>query len=250
MNGEVPPVYLVVGGSGGIGSAVARQLVSQGASVAIAGRDAARLSAAASGGVIETYELDARDGGGVERVLQEVHGKHGRLEGVVNCAGSILLKPAHLTSDQEFSDTIAASLTTAFNVLRGAVRLMMKQAGGGSVVLCSSVAAKRGLINHEAIAAAKAGVEGLALAAAASYARYQIRVNCVAPGLTRTPLTRALTQNEVVAKSSAALHPLGRIGEPEEVASAICWLLDGKQGWVTGQVIGVDGGMGRIQARS
>ena len=126
---------------------------------------------------------------------------------------------------------------------------MMRQTGGGSVVLCSSVAAQRGLINHEAIAAAKAGVEGLALAAAASYARYGVRVNCVAPGLTRTNLTRALTQNENVARTSAALHPLGRIGEPAEVASAICWLLDQEQCWVTGQVIGVDGGLGRIQAR-
>ena len=101
----------------------------------------------------------------------------------------------------------------------------------------------------KAIAAAKAGVEGLALAAAASYARYQIRVNCVAPGLTRTGLTRALTQNEAVAKTSAALHPLGRIGEPAEIASAICWLLDRRQSWVTAQVFGVEGGLGRIQAR-
>jgi len=127
---------------------------------------------------------------------------------------------------------------------------MMKQAGGGSIVLCSSVAARRGLVNHEAIAAAKAGVEGLALAAAASYARFGIRVNCVAPGLTRTDLTRSLTQNETVAKMSAALHPLGRIGEPAEVASAICWLLDREQSWVTGQVIGIDGGLGHVQARS
>ncbi len=74
-------------------------------------------------------------------------------------------------------------------------------------------------------------------------------MNCVAPGLTRTVLTSMLTQNEAVAKASAALHPLGRIGEPAEVASAICWLLDGTQSWVTGQVIGVDGGLRSVQAR-
>jgi NAD(P)-dependent dehydrogenase (short-subunit alcohol dehydrogenase family) len=182
--------------------------------------------------------------------MQSVLTNHGRVDGVVNCAGSILLKPAHLISDQEFADTIAANLTTAFNVVRAATRLMMKQAGGGSIVLCSSVAARRGLVNHEAIAAAKAGVEGLALAAAASYARFGVRVNCVAPGLTRTELTRSLTQNETVVKMSAAMHPLGRIGEPAEVASAICWLLDREQSWVTGQVIGVDGGLGQVQARS
>ena len=147
-------------------------------------------------------------------------------------------------------DVPPANLATAFNIVRAGTRLMMRQSGGGSIVLCSSVAARRGLINHEAIAAAKAGVEGLALAAAASYAKFSVRVNCVAPGLTRTDLTRSLTQNETVAKMSAALHPLGRIGEAKEVASAICWLLDPEQAWVTGQVIGVDGGLGSVQASS
>jgi NAD(P)-dependent dehydrogenase (short-subunit alcohol dehydrogenase family) len=161
-----------------------------------------------------------------------------------------LLKPAHLISDGEFADTLASNLTTAFNVVRAATRAMMRQAGGGSIVLCSSAAARRGLVNHEAIAAAKAGVEGLALAAAASYARNGVRINCVAPGLTRTGLTRNLTANDAVAKASAALHPLGRIGEPDDVASAIAWLLDREQTWITGQVIGVDGGLRHVQARA
>jgi NAD(P)-dependent dehydrogenase (short-subunit alcohol dehydrogenase family) len=122
--------------------------------------------------------------------------------------------------------------------------------GGGSIVLLASAVAQRGMINHEAIAAAKAGVVGLALSAAATYARYNIRVNCVAPGLTRTPLTAALTQNELTLKASAALHPLGRIGEPEEVASAIRWFLSPDQRWVTGQVLAVDGGLSTVQPRT
>jgi NAD(P)-dependent dehydrogenase (short-subunit alcohol dehydrogenase family) len=105
------------------------------------------------------------------------------------------------------------------------------------------------MINHEAIAAAKAGVVGLALSAAATYARYNIRVNCVAPGLTRTPLTASLTQNEQTLKASSALHPLGRIGEPDEVASAIRWFLSPEQSWVTGQVLAVDGGLSSLQSR-
>ena len=105
------------------------------------------------------------------------------------------------------------------------------------------------MINHEAIAAAKAGVVGLAQSAAATYARYNIRVNCVAPGLTRTPLTATLTTNEASLKASTALHPLGRIGEPHEIASAIAWLLDPEQSWVTGQVIAVDGGLSSVQPR-
>ena len=117
------------------------------------------------------------------------------------------------------------------------------------MVLVSSVAARLGLTNHEAIAAAKAGVSGLVLAAAASYAARGIRVNAVAPGLVRTPLTARLTQNEATLKASVAMHPLGRIGEPADIASAIEWLLNPAQGWVTGQVLSVDGGMGAVRPR-
>jgi NAD(P)-dependent dehydrogenase (short-subunit alcohol dehydrogenase family) len=123
-------------------------------------------------------------------------------------------------------------------------------AHGGSIVLLSTAAARIGLANHEAISAAKAGVEGLALAAAASYASKGIRINCVAPGMTRTPLSAKLLQNEVMAKASASMHALGRIGEPNEIASAIEWLLDPEQSWVTAQVLGVDGGLSRIRSRA
>lgn len=246
------PVGLIVGGAGGIGSALARRLAAQGWRLVLTGtgRDPARLAAVAAETGAESQVLDARDSAAVEALLQSVVAAHGRLDGVANCAGSVLLKPAHLTSDQEFADTLAINLTTAFHVVRAAARVMMRQTGGGAIVLCSSVAAQRGLPNHEAIGAAKAGVEGLALAAAASYARSGVRVNCVAPGLVRTDLTQALTRNEAMAKASAAMHPLGRIGEATEVASAMAWLMAPEQGWVTGQVIGVDGGLGRVQART
>ena len=250
MSNEHSPVMVIVGGAGGIGSAVAQKMAARGCRLILAGRNAERLQSVAAETAATAFPLDALDSAAVDAMMQSVLTSHGRVDGVVNCAGSILLKPAHLISDQEFADTLALNLTTAFNLLRAAVRVMMKQAGGGSIVFCSSVAARRGLVNHEAIAAAKAGVEGLALAAAASYARFGVRVNCVAPGLTRTEMTRALTQNETVAKMSAAMHPLGRIGEPAEVASAICWLIDAEQSWVTGQVIGIDGGLGQVQARS
>jgi NAD(P)-dependent dehydrogenase (short-subunit alcohol dehydrogenase family) len=123
----------------------------------------------------------------------------------------------------------------------------MKQ--GGSIVLVSSAAARVGLANHEAIAAAKAGVIGLALSAAATYAPRGIRVNCVAPGLVRTPLTSRITENEAALKGSLAMHALGRIGEASDVASAMEWLLDPAQAWVTGQVIGVDGGLASLRPR-
>jgi NAD(P)-dependent dehydrogenase (short-subunit alcohol dehydrogenase family) len=113
----------------------------------------------------------------------------------------------------------------------------------------SSAAARIGLANHEAIAAAKAGLEGLARSAAATYARQRIRFNVVAPGLVRTPLTRGLVANELAEKASLAMHPLGRLGEPGDVARAIAWLLDPDQNWITAQVLGVDGGLADVKAR-
>ena len=130
---------------------------------------------------------------------------------------------------------------------RSAARAMLKT--GGSVCLVSSAAARIGLANHEAIAAAKAGVIGLVLSAAASYAPRNIRVNCVAPGLVRTPLTARITENEAALKGSIAMHALGRVGEPDDVASAIEWLMDPAQSWITGQVLGVDGGLATVRSR-
>jgi len=242
------PSILIFGASGGIGSALARQLAAQGCHLTLVSRDQGRLDNLAAEVHAEAFSLDATDSAAVERCVAEVSEKHGRLDGVVNCAGSLLLKPAHLTTDAEWAAVLGANLTSAFHILRSATARMMKT-GGGSIVLMSSAVAQRGMINHEAIAAAKAGVAGLALSAAATYARYNIRVNCVAPGLTRTPLTQALAKNEASLKLSAALHPLGRLGEPDEVASAIRWFLSPEQSWVTGQVLAVDGGLSSVQAR-
>lgn len=243
-----PHSIIIFGATGGIGSALARQLAAQGCHLSLVARDQGRLDALAAELKAEAFSLDATDSAAVERCVAEVTEKNGCLDGVVNCAGSLLLKPAHLTSDAEWVAVLGANLTSSFHILRSATARMMKT-GGGSIVLMSSAVAHRGMINHEAIAAAKAGVAGLALSAAATYARYNIRVNCVAPGLTRTPLTQALTKNEASVKISAAMHPLGRIGEPEEVASAIRWFLSPDQSWVTGQVLAVDGGLSSVQSR-
>jgi 3-oxoacyl-[acyl-carrier protein] reductase len=239
---------VVVGAGGGIGRELCRRIVSAGGTVVACGRRAEPLLAlkAELPAAVEVRELDATNAEAVSAMLESVAAS-APITGVANLAGAFLLKPAHLTSPAELNEQIAQNLTTAFNVVRGASKAMMNT--GGSIVLMSSVAAKVGLASHEAVAATKAAVEGLARSAAASYAARGIRVNVVAPGLTRTPLTERITGNEASLKVSVAMHPLGRIGEPPDIASAIMWLLSPESGWVTGQTIGVDGGLGNVRAR-
>ena len=239
--------FVVLGGSGGIGSAVCQKLSEAGARVIAAARNPERLKATADATGVDTRTIDATDYAQVQELLTSVSKESGGLHGVACCIGSILLKPAHLTSHEEFNDTIDANLLTAFNTVKAGARGMMS--GGGSIVLCTSAVAQTGIPNHEAIAAAKAGVVGLTRSAAATYASRNIRVNCVAPGLTETPMTRSLFDNEASFKASLSMHALGRLGRPDDIASAITWLLDPKNDWVTGQVIGVDGGLGQLRPR-
>lgn len=225
--------FLLIAASSDIGAATARRLRDAGHRVITTARDTS---------VIEPdMILDATDFDAVDRVVSDA----GELDGIAVFAGSMLLKPAHLTSREQYDDIVAASLTTSF----AAVRAAGKHLRGGSVVLTSSAAALAGLSNHDAIAAAKAGVIGLTLSAAASYAARDLRINAVAPGLVQTRLTEGLTASETSRKVSEAMHPLGRLGEPDDVARAVEFLLEPANAWITGQVLGVDGGLGSLRPR-
>lgn len=225
--------YLVIAAGSGIGHATVLLLRAAGDTV---------ITTARAASVDADIVLDATDFDAVDSAFEQA----GQLDGVACFAGSMLLKPAHLTSREQYDDVIAASLTTSFATVRAAGRRMR---AGGAVVLVSSAAALAGLSNHEAIAAAKAGVVGLTLSAAASYATQGLRVNAVAPGLTRTRLTSSLTASEGSRKVSEAMHALGRLGEPEDVARAVVFLLDPANDWITGQVFGVDGGLSHVRPK-
>jgi NAD(P)-dependent dehydrogenase (short-subunit alcohol dehydrogenase family) len=145
-----PPVYVVVGGPGGIGSEVCRRLSEKKARVVAASRSQEKLSNLSAALGVDHLVLDATISEQVKRCVDQIAERYGRIDGVVNCVGSLLLKPAHLTSDKEWDATIMNNLHSAFYILRSAARAMMKS-GGGSIVLISSAAARVGMANHEAM---------------------------------------------------------------------------------------------------
>jgi NAD(P)-dependent dehydrogenase (short-subunit alcohol dehydrogenase family) len=239
------PVYALIGATGGIGSEVARQLADDGANLVLGARTESDVQELARETGGEAFPLDATEFGEVQDFVKHTKQTYGGFDGIVNFAGSILLKPAHLTSIDEYREQVSKNLDTAFNTVKAAARPMMR--GGGSIVLMTSAVARTGLKNHEAIAAAKGGVTGLMRAAAATYAGRGVRVNAVAPGLVESRMSSDILSSEAGRKQSEQMHALGRVGQPADVAPAVCWLLDPETDWVTGQVIGVDGGLGTVR---
>lgn len=237
---------VVVGSAGGIGTRLCEMLSDSGWTLVLAGRNTENIEAqrrTLGGCVDSSHTLDASDFDSFDDLLAQ----HQDATALVNLAGSILLKPSSSTSREDFDRTVSQNLTTAFACVRAAGKHMRKN--GGSVVLMSSCAAQIGLSNHEAISAAKAGVEGLVRSAAASYASNGIRFNAVAPGLVETPLASGILSSDPARKASESMHPLKRIGQPEEIARVIGMLMEPESSWITGQVIGVDGGMATVRPK-
>ena len=239
-------VVWIIGGSGGIGSNIARRMSNNGWKVIISARDIEKLNLVSDGKSIESLVVDATNADDVQEKAKEINEKYGSLDAVVNSVGSIFLRPLHATSSEQFMDTINQNLVTSFNVIRATAKIMMR-GNGGRIVLFSSAAASLGMPNHAAISAAKAGVEGLARAAASDYAKRGIRVNVISPGLVETPLSSHLLASEQSRKISEDMHPVGKIGNTDDIASVAEWLIGSAPEWMTGDIIPVDGGLTNLK---
>ena len=211
----------------------------------LSARNEAPLTALASEEGAQACTVDVPQPESIQHAFTSLLRTHGRIDAVVLAVGSILLTSAHRTSLDEWHTVITQNLHAAFYVVRAVTDKMQRQPDGGSILLFSTAAAQIGFANHEAIAAAKAGVEGLARATAASYAPRNIRVNVIAPGLVDTQLARPITANAAALEASRQMHPLGRIGVADEVAHIAEAVLTST--WMTGQVVVVDGGLAGIK---
>jgi NAD(P)-dependent dehydrogenase (short-subunit alcohol dehydrogenase family) len=238
------PSYLILGATGVIGRVLCDRLSRRGASLVLGGRDPEKLNqlAAATGGM--ACPGDARDAAAVERAVAQAVHRCGRLDGAVNLVNlieSILFEPAHSPHSEDGNERVAGNLSLAFHLVQCAAKAMWGE--GGSIVLVSPTTADSERVNHEAIAAAEAGVKWLTRSATASFTAPNVRVNCVAPDLVRTPLTNRLTEAPASLVAWEALRPLGCSSDLEDVAAAIAWLLEPANSRVSGQVVNVDGGL-------
>lgn len=237
-------VAIVTGASRGIGMAVATMLAENGASVVITSKEKSKLEKA-SEKIQNSFAIagDIRKTDDVQNVVKKTVERFGRIDILVNNAGIFpQVKLLHEITEAEWNDVIDVNLTGQFRFTKFVIPHMMKN--GGCIVNVSSDAGLKSFENFEADAytASKAALVMLTKAWAIEYAKHKIRVNCVCPGIVETDMTRPYLMTESDRAIASSEHPIGRIGDPDDVASAILYLVSEDSSWVTGAVLPVDGG--------
>ncbi len=236
-------IALITGASGGIGSALCRQLQAQGCQVAAVGRDAGRLTEVDAAVRIVADTTTPEGAMLAISTCQEALGAAPML--LAHCVGSTLIAPLHRTRLEAYREVMRVNLDSAVFMLQAWIAAL--KGGPGAAVFASSVVARIGVANHEAIAAAKGGVEALVRSAAATYAAQGLRVNAVAPGMTETPMTAGMLKMPAMRDGAARQYPLGGVQTADQVADAMAWLLGDSAARLTGQVIAVDGGFTTVR---
>ena len=231
--------YVIFGATGSIGSSLAKQLKNSGNDVHLVGRNESELSSVSEKLVCSHTVADVLEDGFIKKVKSDIS----EIKGLAYCVGSIDLKPLRMVNEQDFQKCMKLNLYSAVEAIKGYQESLKKNKG--SIVLFSTVAAQRGFTNHAIIASAKAAVEGLTVSLAAEFAP-NIRVNCVAPSLTKSKIAEPMLKNTAIAEGIAKAHPLKRLGEGKDSAALAKFLLTEDSSWVTGQIISVDGGRSKL----
>lgn len=236
-------VAIITGGGSGIGKAIAMAFVREGAKVVIAGRDGTKLDRAELdiGGECLAVNSDVSKASDVQKLVDAALGKFQRINVLVNNAAVLLPGTAESLSEEDFDQTFNINVRGLW-LLSRAVLPQMRASGGGSIVNIASVLSLLGARNRVAYAASKGAVMAMTKAMALDHAAENIRVNCICPGIVATEMVEKFNTDEAARRQRVAMHPMGRFGQPEDVASAAVFLASDEAGWTTGSVITVDGG--------
>ena len=231
--------YLIFGATGSVGSSLAEQLKNSGNDIHLVARNESEVKAIAEKLGCSYTVADVLEDGFIEKVKSDIND----IKGVAYCVGSIDLKPLRMVTEADMNKCMKLNLYSAIEVIKGFQESLKKNKG--SVVLFSTVAAQRGFTNHTIIASAKAAVEGLTVTLAAEFAP-NIRVNCIAPSLSKSKIAEPMLKNPTIAEGIAKAHPLKRLGEGKDSASLAKFLITEESSWITGQIIAVDGGRSKL----
>ena len=231
--------YVIVGGTSGIGLEVVKSLSNEGHNVLVLSRNFKNINE------LNGVRWHQWDSIGTNSLEETVHVFSDGIDGLVYCPGTANLKSFNRITPQEFIDDYNLNVVGAIKAIQYFLP-KLKKTSNPSIVLFSTVAVQTGMLFHSLIGASKGAIEGLTRSLAAEFTP-KIRVNCVAPSLTQTPLMEKLTSTEEKIESSAKRHPLGRIGQANDISNAVLFLLSDKSSWITGQVFHVDGGISSIK---
>ena len=231
--------YLIFGATGSVGSSLAEQLKNSGNDIHLVARNESEVKAIAEKLGCSYTVADVLEDGFIEKVKSDIND----IKGVAYCVGSIDLKPLRMVTEADMNKCMKLNLYSAIEAIKGFQESLKKNKG--SVVLFSTVAAQRGFTNHTIIASAKAAVEGLTVTLAAEFAP-NIRVNCIAPSLSKSKIAEPMLKNPAIAEGIAKAHPLKRLGEGKDSAALAKFLITEESSWVTGQIIAVDGGRSKL----
>jgi NAD(P)-dependent dehydrogenase (short-subunit alcohol dehydrogenase family) len=236
-------VAIITGGGSGIGKAIAMAFVREGAKVVIAGRDSKKLDLAAAeiGPDCLAVSADVSSAGSVEKLVSATLGRFKQINVLVNNAAVLLPGTAESLSEEDLDQTFDINVKGLWLMSR-AVLPHMRVAGGGSIVNIGSVLSMVGARNRVAYSASKGAVMAMTKAMALDHAAEKIRVNCIAPGIVETEMVARFSTDENARKQRVALHPMGRFGQPAEIASAAVFLASDESAWTTGSVVTIDGG--------
>jgi len=231
--------YLIFGATGSVGSSLAEQLKNSGNDIHLVARNENEVKAIAEKLGCSYTVADVLEDGFIEKVKSDIND----IKGIAYCVGSIDLKPLRMVTEADMNKCMKLNLYSAIETIKGFQESLKKNKG--SVVLFSTVAAQRGFTNHTIIASAKAAVEGLTVTLAAEFAP-NIRVNCIAPSLSKSKIAEPMLKNPAIAEGIAKAHPLKRLGEGKDSAALAKFLITEDSSWITGQVIAVDGGRSKL----